>query len=439
MEKREDVIYVGPNYYWSLGSDDLDSTDYENFGLQNAANIIQLSYAWDELERWQLSTVKVGIIDTGIQGDHPLLEENINESDSRDFANANDATNPTDDISGHGTKVAGIVKGVCPNVELISLRVHNVSNNKIDSSDVYDAINHAIEEDIDILNLSLLWDGDSTSGFDEMNYNIALDTIINAYSGLIVCCAGNKGENIDNNNLDYTIYPQEYTLENLLVVGASNGLDRNSDTKRSDSNYGIESVDLFAPGTNIVTTIIGSGVGEGSQTSMATPLVTGTAALLLSIDNTLTTSELKSIILDSADEIDNLSSYCEDGKRLNVYEAVCKGKEYYDHHSHNVSYYNQTVSAHTTNCSTCTYIISEPHSLTNYVASGIAGHNATCMYCGYSGVFEHTWLNMGNIYRCIDCQYFSTFVPQPGVNSVSNENDNVIASLPPSKQEDEKI
>ena len=60
LEKREDVIYVGPNYYWSLGSDDLDSTDYEDFGLQNAANIIQLSYAWDELERWQLSTVKGG-------------------------------------------------------------------------------------------------------------------------------------------------------------------------------------------------------------------------------------------------------------------------------------------------------------------------------------------------------------------------------------------
>ena len=269
---------------------------------------------------WKINTgsnnIKVGVIDTGIDGDHEDLTDNVDSSLSHSFNSLHQSG--LVDISGHGTHVAGIigasgnnnigVSGVCWDVDLISLRIPNQSGNNIDETLFDDAIAYASLNDIPIVNIS------SYGGiFDSTCYSSILN-----YSGLIVCCAGNEGLNLDNNFWNYQAYPACYLSSKILSVGNSD----QSDNRAVDSNYGPISVDLFAPGTNIKSTLPNDEYGCESGTSMAAPMVSGVAALLLSIDPTLTTSQLKSAILGGVDLCDNLSNKCLTGGRLNAYKSA---------------------------------------------------------------------------------------------------------------------
>ena len=106
----------------------------------------------------------------------------------------------------------------------------------------------------------------------------------------------------------------------MIVVGNSTSLDE----KASTSNYGTEVVDIFAPGTSIWSTMKNndSDYACWSGTSMAAPYVTGVAALLKSINPTLTPAQIKAAILDNADHITALNTYCPYGRRLNAYKAA---------------------------------------------------------------------------------------------------------------------
>ena len=441
LEKRNDVICALPDYYWTLFSNDTDTGSEGYFQNQWAYNKIKLDDAYEEMEKYQdiLSSVKVGVIDTGIDGNQELLMNNLTSNDHEYFAPYGNS-DPLSDTAGHGTKVAGIIKGVCPNVELVSLKVYCDLDNSdyygMRSSYVLEAINYARLNNIDVLNLSLGWESIDNEEFYNERYNTengALEAVIQTYPGLIICAAGNEasGQDLDDISLDYILYPQEFTNTNLLVVGACN----ENDTKRVDSNYGINTVDIFAPGTGITTTATGGGTTEGNQTSMATPFVTGTAALLLSIDNTLTASELKSIILDSADECSLLDEYCEDGRRLNVEEAINESVYYIDHHSHNnVSYSNKTHSKHMLRCGTCDYSCNELHKYINGTSTGIGGHNATCLYCNFSDFYEHNWVWIPHIalYKCSVCPQTTAIIPTPGINSIPGDSEELIVALPPS-------
>jgi subtilisin family serine protease len=145
-------------------------------------------------------------------------------------------------------------------------------------------------------------------------YNHSIEQAINNYPGLFVACAGNYSH-------DYStlpIYPASLDISNMITVGNSNAQDERS----SSSSYSKTGVNLFAPGEDIYSTILNNRYKFDTGTSMATPHVTGSAALALSQNRDLTTEELKNNILDSVDKAETLQNLCQTGGRLNTYSLL---------------------------------------------------------------------------------------------------------------------
>lgn len=275
---------------------------------------IDLNKAWKIVTG--SSNVKVGIIDSGVDGIHEDLVDNINTSLSCAFNQF--YTTGLEDLVNHGTNVAGIVgasgdnsigiSGVCWNVDLVSLRVANETNGDVDVDVVDDAITYANNNNIPIINMS----------FTDYNDHEDWETALQGYNGLVVCAAGNLGQNLDNNPLNLKAYPACYSGPRIISVGNSSS----SDSIGASSNYGSVSVDLFAPGTAIYTTFPNDSYNGQSGTSMAAPMVTGVAALLLSIDPSLTALQLRNAILNGVDTCSSFNGYCSTGGRLNAYKAA---------------------------------------------------------------------------------------------------------------------
>lgn len=254
------------------------------------------------------------------------------------FYNDNEIT--TDDLTGHGTHVAGIIgansakenglKGVCPNVQLVPLQVliPEKANDKecIDTLSVVKAITWATNNDIDILNFSI--------HSNENGYQTYLPALEN-YQGLFVCIAGNYGADNDAK----PVYPANFSRYpsadmHVITVGA---IDSKGDITEF-SNYGQNTVTLLAPGEGIWSTypydlndadIPGYAIKDG--TSMAAPFVTGVAALLYSeyINNAhnLSKSEIASQVLSTIFKTVTEDKYyfsCYSAGRLNAGEALKK-------------------------------------------------------------------------------------------------------------------
>ena len=242
-------------------------------------------------------------MDTGIDGTHEDLKDNIYKSSSDDDISHMDFTTdktfgdrvltPTDP-NGHGTHVAGIIEakgnnkigvtGMCWNVKLVSLRViaENIQNKQAWFTR---AVDYANIENIPILNCS----------FGEYEDNWKFKYAIRAYKGLVVCAAGNY----ETDNDTKPFYPASYDNDNIISVGA---IDVNNE-KWYRSNYGINTVDIYAPGVAILSTMPNNQYITNSGTSMATPFVTGTVALMLAANSNLTTKQLKDAIINGADQI----------------------------------------------------------------------------------------------------------------------------------------
>ena len=366
LEKQDGVVYAGPDYVLTVDSKTPNDPYYID-GRQWAIDKIRLPDAWDVATGTLYVTVAV--IDTGIYGNHPEMSGRIMVGKCRDFTSGYGLPTgmPTDD-NGHGTFVAGIigaagnngvgVVGTCWNVCLASLKAFNSAGRGY-SSHVAMAINFAESQDIPIINLSAGWyEGNE-------RYNYALNAVISSYSGLFVCAADNDSTNIDT----ATIYPADYNLSNMIVVGAS---DEN-DAKCSFSNYGRTRVDIFAPGTNLYSTTSGGGYGVNSGTSFAAPYVAGVAALLLSMDSSLTATELKAIIERNVYEISGLANYCVTGGRLNAVQVLS------DEALHTYTTCSQwTMWYHRMYCSDCQKYILRCHTFEIFEDVAICGE------CGYS-------------------------------------------------------
>ena len=344
VQKIDGVLSAEPNFIREV-SLDATSNDAELSSqwsmTGNAAYNAQIARAWDITTG--SDTVYVGVIDSGIAV-HEDLEANVDRNKGRDFYNENNIT--SDDPTGHGTHVAGIigaigdngkgVAGVNWHVKLVPLQTvyWDVGEGKhlYKLEDVTQAINWAKNNDISILNISLGWvDAWTTTA----------RSAIKNYNGLIVCSAGNGEENlsgvyvgIDVDNKAY--YPSEYSDEaNTAYSGFSDriisvGSLMSSGAKATSSNYGAKTVTLFAPGVNILNTVPADECEDGANgcyhykggTSMAAPHVAGVAALLLSIDSTLTAAQLKDIICENVDGREELVGKCVTGGRLNALKAV---------------------------------------------------------------------------------------------------------------------
>ncbi|MBE6959562.1 MAG: peptidase [Ruminococcaceae bacterium] len=366
LQQRSDIYCVEPNYILSVCTDidysvlpALEPNDpkYDN-NEQWAIDKIGLPYAWNVTTG--SSSVLVGVIDSGIDATHPDLANNVNTSLSRCFSP--DYSTALQDASGHGTLVAGIigaqgnnsmgVSGACWNVQLVSLRVANTSGNFY-LSGIIEAINYADEKGIPILNLSSAYDAYSNSDLNNLRNAIA------NYDGLFVTAAGN---NANNNDLT-PYYPGNFRMTHLICVGGSTA----TDNKRSSSNYGATTVDIFAPGENIMTTQTNNRYGNATGTSMAAPYVAGVAALLKSLDPSITAQQIKYHIEEFATPAPAFNGMCVTNGRLDAYMAVC---------THTYSFSAEDWTYHSGNC-----------------------------ICGAIRREEHKWRDIGGLQMCAECGY----------------------------------
>jgi subtilisin len=209
--------------------------------------------------------VKVGVIDTGIQLNHPDLQANIKGG----FNAINAKVSYTDD-NGHGTHVAGTIAGiantvgvvgVAPGASLYAVKVLNKGGTG-NISDIIEGIQWCMSNGIQVINMSL------GSSSDVQSLHDACIAANNA-GIVVVCAAGNSGPKDNSVN-----YPGAYA--ECVAVSATDS----NNVIASWSSRGAQ-VDLAAPGMNIYSTYMGSTYSTLSGTSMATPHVTGVATLTL--------------------------------------------------------------------------------------------------------------------------------------------------------------
>ncbi len=290
------------------------------------------------LDAWAVShggEVRVAVLDTGVDYNHPDLSANIwtnpgeiagNNMDDDgngyvddvhgyDFVNRDG--NPMDD-NYHGTHVAGTigavgnnglgVVGVCWQVKIIALKCLDAEGSG-DTADAITAIGYAIDQGARVINAS--WGGGP--------YSSALQAAIAAAGSAgiaFVAAAGNDGA--DNDVTPH--YPASYTLPNIIAVMATDRNDARSVWGGNASCFGLTSVDLGAPGTAISSTVLGSSYALANGTSMAAPYVSGACALLWSVNSSLTVADVKSALLSTVDP--TLPGLCVSGGRLNIGRAL---------------------------------------------------------------------------------------------------------------------
>ena len=237
--------------------------------------------------------VKVGIIDSGIDFNHP----DLNVVGGYDFTTGSGAASAyADNISscnGHGTHVAGTVGarqngsgvvGVAPGVQLYALKVFEIINGGCAAwaSNQIAAIDWAVANGLRVVNISIA----SSSALSA--YQNAINNATNA-GVLVVAAAG-------NNSGGAITYPAAYT--NAVAVGALTS----SDQVAYFSNVGPQ-MWVAAPGAGITSTMPGGGTGSKNGTSMAAPHVAGVAALLLQLNPTWSTTQVRNALRDGATDL----------------------------------------------------------------------------------------------------------------------------------------
>jgi thermitase len=289
-----------------------------SFSSQWGPPAIQATWAWN----FTLGSrsVIVAVVDTGVQYDHPDLSSNMwkNSDGSFGWNFVSGNNNPRDD-NGHGTHVAGIVAATINNgigvAGISQSRIMAVKVLKYDGtgywSNVASGIQWATDHGAKIVNLSL--GGDCYDNSKPPKYICAtLETAVTyAYGSgvLIVAAAGNQyGGAIQ--------YPALY--DQVIAVTA---IDQNNQIAPF-SSIGSKA-ELTAPGVNIYSTYYYSQYAYMDGTSMATPFVSGVAALIWSVDSTISRDAVRSILDSTADDLgspgrDNLYGY----GRVNAYRAV---------------------------------------------------------------------------------------------------------------------
>jgi subtilisin family serine protease len=233
---------------------------------------------------------------------HPrdLVGDDPNNLTQTNYGNA-DSQGPDAD---HGTHCAGIIgaartngrgiEGVADAVRIMSVRA--VPSGDERDKDVANAIRYAVDNGAQIISMSF--------GKEFSPNKAAVDEAMryaDQKGVLLVHAAGNDSHDVDpgNNNYPSARYLDGQFVPNMITVGASSRLNT-EELVASFSNYGTQTVDLFAPGVDIYSTIPGGGYTNHSGTSMAGPVVAGVAAVLKAYYPQLTAAQLKQCILQSA-------------------------------------------------------------------------------------------------------------------------------------------
>lgn len=306
-------------------------------------------------ESWDITIgsqgVVIAVIDTGVDINHPDLKANIYtnpgeiagndiDDDGNGFVDDvhgwdfGELDNDPSDEQGHGTHVAGTigavgdngigVTGVAWNVSILPLKIADRFG-ALQLSAIVGAHDYATmmrQRGVNVAASNNSYGGfaptfyaDAPTGFDAEKD--AIQRYIDS-GGTFVVAAGNSA--YDNDNPQATFFPASYKLPGIITVAATD----NSDNLAGFSNYGAESVDLGAPGVDILSTVpvsLGS-YAFFSGTSMASPTVAGAVAILKTVKPSASAIEIRSALLNSADPLPGLQGKTVSGGRLNLQEAI---------------------------------------------------------------------------------------------------------------------
>jgi subtilisin family serine protease len=350
LSQLPEVLYAEPNYLLHTTAIPNDTRLGELWGLRNTGQTIQgragvAGADIDATTAWDLSTgsasIVVAVVDTGVDYNHPDLRANVWSAPSaftvniggqsitcpagsHGFNAINNSCDPMDD-NNHGTHCSGTIGATGNNNEgvagvnwtssIMGAKFLNASGSG-STADAIDAIEFTIQAkqafagtagaNVRILSNSWGGDGFSQALLDEINR-------ANTAGMLFVAAAGNNGRDIDAT----PFFPASYVAPNVVAVAATG----NQDDRASFSNFGRNSVHLGAPGLNVMSTVRNNGFAFFSGTSMATPHVSGAAALVLS-GCAIDTAALRSTLLATVDPISSMSGITTTGGRLNVDRAL---------------------------------------------------------------------------------------------------------------------
>ena len=329
LRSRPDVLYAEPNLILSATDVPNDPHFTNQWGLEQ----INGPEAWSQ--QTGSPNVIVAVVDTGVEATHPALAANmwtnrgeiasngidddkngyVDDVGGWDVANSD---NDPSDIQGHGTHVAGIAaatgndgigtSGTSWDASIMPVRA--LDDKGVGTTlGISKAINYAVNNGARVVNLSLGGDG----------YSQTLATAITeAKETLFVVSAGNGGsDGVGDDTSVSPSFPCNMPAENLICVAASDS----NDSLTSFSNYGV-SVDLAAPGRTIYSTYPGAKYSYASGTSMATPFVSGAAALLWAEKTSASTSDIRRALLDGVEKVSALTGKVATGGRLDLQGAL---------------------------------------------------------------------------------------------------------------------
>lgn len=349
------VLIAEPNYVVSTMQVSKDAYARSQWALENTGTYrsyihgksekksstkgvdLNISSAWSKFnqETGAINEVIVAIIDTGVDITHEDLASNIwvNTGEVPGDGIDNDRNGYIDDVNGwdfynndaslysyvydsssntynsdpkdnddHGTHCAGIIGAVSDNnigiagvasninIKIMPLKIEGGSNGNGTISNAIKAIKYAEKMGAKVCNIS--W-GSSL-------YSSALEQAIRESSMLFIAAAGNTG----NNNDTSPVYPASYDLDNIISVTFINANGQLS----SLSNYGASSVDIAAPGYDILSTTVGNSYGVMSGSSMAVPHVSGIAAMIYASGDNYYPSDVKNLILNHITPLSSLEN-----------------------------------------------------------------------------------------------------------------------------------
>jgi subtilisin family serine protease len=280
-----------------------------SLSLQWGLDTVNAYEAWD-ITRGTHDVI-VGVLDTGIDWNHPDLAGNIWTGDDGyhgyNFIDGNhipmdDNINSFDESGSfvpntytyHGTHVAGVLAATINNdlgiagisqARMMAVKVMNDSGEGTDAT-VASGIRWAVDHGADIVTMSLGVEGASTALENAIEY-------ASSHGVVMVAASGNSGSS-------FVSYPAAYA--SVIAVGAVN----NANERAAFSNFG-NNLDVMAPGVQIYSTQGSSGYQYLSGTSTATPFVAGVAALMLSVNPALTPTDIGNVINATATDISRTS------------------------------------------------------------------------------------------------------------------------------------